>query len=158
MQIPPEWVAPILSIIGMIGSLIIFVATRVVAQRERINIAEQVRLYRKTQHENRLIETVTENIRILREIAYVTEGFQNPRSAEERVEFKLRLEQLASTLTQLSWRSGPFTDDVARLAQQAYVTAIGIPAHRRKNIVETADRLSGELADWLKGVLSEEIS
>ncbi len=158
MQNPVEWVPTIISFITMIGTLILFVITKYAAASERQNIAEQVKLYRKTQREGRLINTISEDIKTLREIAYVIEGYQNPRSAEERVEFRIRIEQLSSALTRLSWRSGPFTDEVARIARLADMSAIGIPNRKGVDVVEAADKLSSDLISWLKGILSEEIS
>lgn len=44
---------PTLSVIGMIGSLIVFAMTIIVARRERNNVAEQVRKYRETRTHER---------------------------------------------------------------------------------------------------------
>ena len=74
------------------------------------------------------------------------------------MEFRIRIEQLSSALTRLSWRSVPFTDEVARIARLADMSAIGIPNRKGVDVVEAADKLSSDLISWLKGILSEEIS
>jgi len=70
MQIPIEWVPPILSIIGMIGALIAVFLTKISSKLERENIAEQVRLYRKTKARERYLDALIECHRLL------VEGFR----------------------------------------------------------------------------------
>jgi hypothetical protein len=65
MQIPIEWVPPILSIIGMLGALVAVFLTKVSSKRERENIAEQVRLYRETNARERYLDALIECHRFL---------------------------------------------------------------------------------------------
>lgn len=158
MQISLEWGALVFALLTMIGNLFLFFAARHAAAQERQNIAEQVRLYRRIQLENRLIDTVSEDIRTLLEIAYAIDGLQNERTLELQEKHRFRVQQLASTLTRLSWRSGPFTDEVARIAIDAHRVGVGAVAPANMpEIVEDADKLSKKLEAWLKAVLTEEM-
>ncbi len=102
MQVLPEWVPFIFSFFTMIGNLLLLVCAKSMAASERQNIAAEVRLYRRIQREDGFIDTVSENIKTLREIAFAIEGVLNVGDPESRERHRFRLEQLASTLTRLS--------------------------------------------------------
>jgi len=156
VQTQADWVAPVFSFLAMVGSLILFLISKYAAAGERQNIAEQVKLFRRAQAENRLIEVIDQSLKTLRESAYLIEQLRNATDVERKWELRRNLEQLGETLTRLSWRCGPYTDKVARMGHT--VTGLGIgfyPQDRSEHAVDSLDKLSSELESWLCRVLSD---
>ena len=118
MQIPAEWVAAALSVIGMIGSLIAVFLTKIAAKRERENIAEQVRLYRETKTHERYLDSLIECHRLLLEgfrvCALAT--YPHPRSAVS--ELVREAEGVVVSLTRYSWMCRDLGESIRNKAIQ----------------------------------------
>ncbi len=159
MQIPPEWVAPILSITGMIGSLCIFVATRIVAQRERSNIAKQVALYRQTQLENRLIDVIDEAHnhiqRIQTELNYYITEKSSSGSARATAGYNIRAEN--RPLYRLSYRCGDFGHEIRDVCKSigGFIKQKTMPFDIASSVIKEVASLEIKMTEWLNRVLTE---
>jgi len=109
---------PALSVIGMIGSLIVFAMTIIAARRERNNIAKQVRLYRETKAHERYIDALIDCH------TYLLEGYRichfatliTPTIPKDAQLAELdKLERVAYSLMNTSWRCKELDNDIQML-------------------------------------------
>ncbi|MHA2135461.1 MAG: hypothetical protein ACXAEN_19235 [Candidatus Thorarchaeota archaeon] len=156
MQIPAEWVAPILSIFGMIGSLIIFILLRYTAKRERENIAEQVRLYRKAKAQERLIDSLAECHKLLIEGLRVCALVTRPLPPKLLAEVMRDADRIANSVSRHSWLCNDLADEIQEtgiLVRKIFSTekySEFVPSIGAK-IAQTMNKIEGKIRDVLGG-------
>ena len=97
---------PALSVIGMIGSLILFAMTIIAARRESNNIAKQVRLYRETKACERYLDSLTECHRLLMEgfrVSVLVTYAPTPAPRSFTMEIMRETEGIVVSLIKSSW-------------------------------------------------------
>ena len=159
MQNPLELVAPIFNFLTMIGSLIILIVTKYVAQAERLNIVKQVELYRKIQLENRLIKTFDRVVETLDEAVSVVGRLKRATIGQHRRELSGELQRMGRNLSRLSWRCGPFTDEVFQAGADVIdMVKQETPENETNTVLDRMGKLEEELKRRLRNILSEDLS
>jgi len=159
MQVLETWVAPILSIIGMLGSLILFLLLRYSAKRERENIAAQIRFYREAKTNERMIDSLAYCHRLLQEGLRICDLVRHmpdpapPSFVRELFDSSFRI---SDSLAGSSWMCGDLDD---RIRKVGFVFQYTLVRDKSRKVVEVFEReareLSRDIETKIKGLLEQ---
>jgi hypothetical protein len=160
MQIPEFWVSPILSIIAMLGSLILFFLTRYAGKRERENISMQVKLFRDARYKERMVDALAECHRLLREgsqlcllVDRISLGKVPPMA---RHSISAQAERISENLIRYSWLCGNLDETIRTFATLYQVEFFYHPTKTKEELYPEISSLEEEIAKKIRQVLNSD--